>query len=277
MNKVIIEALTFAFRPLVRLALKNSIKLMDLFEVLKVVFVQVAEQELNTLNHEISVSRISIMSGVHRRDVTRIYRDKQSFKQGDNIITKVLGQWKHNPRFTTKSNKPRSLSIEGVESEFATLVSSVSQDLAPYTVLYELERLNLVKRRSGQISLTSGFNITTQADYKQGYQMLAEDMQDLIEAVNQNLNLEDKSQVEDMNRVANLHLKTEFDNIAPQHLAALKEWLLKEGSKFQRKVENHLSSLDLDTCNATNKARGESRVRAVFGSFSLVEEIKGGN
>lgn len=255
-NQIVVRML----KPVVRIALKNSIKLGACVELLKAAYVEVANEILKATESEPSVSRVSVVSGVHRKDTKKILDLEGALAAPkEDVVTKVLGNWKHHKKFLTKQGKPRVLELDGLESEFVKLVRSVSSDMAPYTVLYELERLGLVERSGNTVRLKEGFK-TNIATLEEGYQHLALDLSDLAASVDSNLH-------RPKGELPNLHLRTEFTHIKESALPGLRRWLLEEGSKFHRHVEKHLASLDTEV---TGEA--EAKVaRVSYGSFSLIQ------
>lgn len=254
-----------ALRPVVRLCLRRSIKLMELFELLKQVLVEVAREELDQSGSEPSVSKISVMSGVHRRDVTRLIDSKTEPARPESIITKVIGQWQNDSRFIGPDGKPRNLTTKGVKSDLFKLIRSVSSDLAPYTVLFELERLGLIELEAGSARLTSRFNLA-QNDLCSGYDMFGEDLRDLGQAIDSNLH--------GTSEPKNLHLKTEFSAIPRDKIPEVSRWLLVNGSKFHRKVEQYLAKFDRDI---SKQKKSNDDVRVAYGSFCLSDSRKGEN
>lgn len=254
-------ALKVALRPLVRLALRSSLQFMDLVELLKSVFLEVAAEELTADGERVSVSRLSVMTGVHRKDATRLYRDGGEVKKPGDTLTRVIGHWRQSSRFASKPGQPRVLGCEGNESEFAELVREVTSDVAPYTVLNELERRELVERTARGVKLATTLHILADKDVAGGFALLGSDVQDLLEAASENI-LEPRA-------TRNLHLKTQFDNIPRSKLPEIREWLLDEGSKFHVKVERYLAQFDRDI--VPNRDRSPAS-RVAFGSFSLSEE-----
>lgn len=131
----------------------------------------------------------------------------------------MIGQWSNNPQFRDKTGRPRALTYEGKSSEFAELIASVSRELNPYAVLFDLERTGTVEKVDGRLSLLSAIYISA-ADLRTSITFLANDLSELISAVEEN--------VFDQPEVPNLHLKVHYDNLAQDELPALKRWLLKE-------------------------------------------------
>ena len=71
MNRALVKAL----RPLVRIMLHFDITYPRLIGLLKALYVDIAEQELGT-EKRVSDSRITLLTGVHRKDVARLRAER---------------------------------------------------------------------------------------------------------------------------------------------------------------------------------------------------------
>ena len=162
-EKVVQYALGKVLRPLIRFCLRRSIKIQDVVSVIKREFVSVAREELEAKQLEESVSKISVMTGLQRADVSRVVKQKEEDPAGKaSVIGKVISQWRHDKRFTTKNGEPRELICKGKTSEFAQLVQSVSKYINPYTVFFELERLGYIEQphtSAGRIPTDKGYRL----------------------------------------------------------------------------------------------------------------------
>lgn len=246
-------------RPLLEFCLRWSLTVQDLIESAKIVFIEVAEREIRRQGKEPNVSRLSVMTGLRRREVMRIWRDREEKTNSFGYITRVIGMWQGGSRFATKSGKARVLSFEGDASEFSDLVRSISRDLHPGTVLFEMERLQLVRRTSRGLELRAE-SYTPKHDPKEGFTMLAQDTTDLIHAAEENILGSKKRQ--------NLHLTTEYDNIRVDDLPTVEEWFLAEGKRVHQRARKFLSKFD----QSINPKKGASAgVRVVFGAFSRTQ------
>ena len=244
--------------PIVRWCLRSSIKVQTIMEVLKESLVEAADQELSALGETVTPNRISVMTGVHRQDVNRV-RSGEPGKKGLDTLTRVIGQWRNDKRFTTESNKPKSLTLNAKSGSFVELVSSISKEINPYTVALELERLNLVKRNKESLSLVAKEylprkNLIATAN------LLSKDIQDLILAGESNAVKEEL--------VPNLHLTTRYDNIRLDALPKVKRWLMNEGAKLHEKARDYLSKLDIDI-NPSDKKTISGGGYVALGTFSL--------
>ena len=143
-HEILQKVIPGLLRPVVRFCLNHSVKLGDVIDQLKVTFVRMATEELERRGESVSASRLSVLTGVHRKDISMILNDSAGRRESKSVISKVLGAWQGQKRFLDKNARPRVLTVEGKESEFSDLVRKVSVDLNPYTVLFELERIGAV-------------------------------------------------------------------------------------------------------------------------------------
>ncbi|MCB0328663.1 MAG: hypothetical protein KDD70_03335 [Bdellovibrionales bacterium] len=264
-SEVIPTAIRLLLRPVLRLCVRNSIKLQEILEMVKLVLVDVAKEDLERNGEAVSASKLSVVTGVHRKDVTRLERSGGEYKRPDNQIAKIMTQWQCDERFITKAGKPRVLHCEGRDSEFAELVGSVNgKDLSSYSVLFEMERLGMVERKGNSLKL-KGRDYIHGDDVEAGLKVLAADANDLIAAVEENL-FEEKNE-------KNLHLRTEFDRIPLTKLEEAKRWLLEEGSQFHKRARQYLSRLDLDLTPTEDSNQPVPCGRIAVGTFGVSEEL----
>lgn len=244
--------------PALRWCVRNSIGVRELTEVAKAVLVEVAAEELGPEDRTRNISRISMMTGVHRKDVTRIVREGPVANQPLDIRNRVLTQWEQDPEFLTAGGKPRVLGCRGEGCEFERLVRRVSKELYSPTLLAELERTGAVTRSNGRVRLEAPLEDYSKNQEK-GLELLSKDLITFTEAVEENLTRPKE--------IRNLHLRTEFDNIDRQELPRIRQWLLEQGRAFHKRARTMLAKHDLDL--APKKGRqGGAKVTLVAVSFT---------
>lgn len=258
-----LKLLSLALLPVVRLCMRHGLKLQDLIDSAKVQMVHEGALELARNGIKSNASRISVMTGVHRRDVGNIEAGQlPEHSNGKDLIAKVIGQWQTDLRFLRSGGAPRVLSTQnGLKSEFARLVAAVSTDMNPASVLSELERIGAVEHRRGGVVLVKS-SFVPKGEPLEGFKICVQDIDDLTAAVEHNLfNTEE---------LPNLHARTQYDNVRPTGVEALKHWFLREGHRFQAQVREIISQHDQDlNPDASFKGRG---VRVVLGMFSHVDK-----
>lgn len=257
----LMKLLALVLRPAVRFCLRHSLRLQDFLECGKTVFIDESAALLQEQDLKINISRISLMSGVHRRDVARIREYGLQLHYEQDLITKTVGMWQTNERFMTKAGQPRILTTEGSHPEFTALVESVSKDMNPSSVLFELQRVGAVEIMKGAARLTVESYVPKGNPLK-GFTILSNDAEDLTQTVEENV-LQDPE-------LPQFHARTEYDNIRPELAAELKRWFLKEGHEFHARVREFVSKHDQDI-NPDPNFRGRG-IKVSFTAFSNVRE-----
>jgi hypothetical protein len=258
-----VAILTALLRPIVRFCLRHSLPASDLLEAVKRCLVS----EALAASSE-NVSRISVATGLSRREVGRLLRGAASKKGNAGLLVRVIGRWSTEKQYRDYAGGLRSITCEGTESEFFQLVQAVSSDLNPYTVLAELKRRKLVEREGKKIALKADF-FDARDDWEEGLALLARDAEDLLFAVTEN--------VFEAPTDPNLHLQTEYTRIPTRALPRIRQWLLKEGSRFHQRAREFISRFDLDLHPATEQVTGVKQkqvveYRVAVGTFSRVEQ-----
>jgi Family of unknown function (DUF6502) len=150
-NSAIFKALESALKPLVRLMLARGITYIQLTEWLKHIFVETAVREFNLPDKAINDSRISVVTGVHRKDVKRLRENmliNPSLVEPTNVNlgSKIVSAWLSNALYMN-DDKPKSiarLKKDGGNISFEVLAESVTKDVRARAALDELERVGAV-------------------------------------------------------------------------------------------------------------------------------------
>lgn len=124
----------------------HSVTLPTLVTLLKQLYVEVARDSFTLDGRPPTDSRISMLTGVHRKDVRTLRETGMpaTAPPALGISFTVVGRWLGDPRFVDEGGRPRRLSRTGEGSSFSQLVASVSADVRPRTVLDELARQDFV-------------------------------------------------------------------------------------------------------------------------------------
>jgi len=132
--------------PLARWLLRHGVSYTGFAESLKVVFVEAARGELGHGPERATQSALSMLSGVHRKDVRAIEQTPQArhVPPRPPLASQVYTRWMTDARYRGADGKPRSLARSGARRSFEGLCQEFSNDVHPRTVLDELLRLGLV-------------------------------------------------------------------------------------------------------------------------------------
>ncbi|MBY0484887.1 DUF6502 family protein [Nitrosomonas sp.] len=146
----LITALRWVLRPLIKLMLAKGITYPFLSEVLKDLFVEVAENEFKMDKRPLTDSHLSLITGIHRKDIKRLRHDEHSeteiIPQTISLGARLVSRWTSDARFLDENNQPKPLprfAREGGDISFEGLVASVSCDIRSRVVLDEWLRLGV--------------------------------------------------------------------------------------------------------------------------------------
>lgn len=152
-NTAVISALRKILRPLVKFMIANQITYTYLSNMLKSVYVEVAENDFPVEGKKQTDSRINLLTGVHRKDVKRIRAEPDNLDirpANISIGAQLIARWMGDKDLLNPDHTPKILPLQDVD-EFSTksfegLVSNIAKgDIRPRVVLDELMRLDMVE------------------------------------------------------------------------------------------------------------------------------------
>jgi hypothetical protein len=133
-------------RPLVRLMMRNGLTFPILADSLRTLFVDVAVNDILTDPKTRTDSRISLLTGVHRKEIKRLRETPADDVDAPEIVTlvsQIVARWIGTAAFTDTAGRPLALlrlsqEATGHEPSFDSLVESVTTDIRPRAVLDDL-------------------------------------------------------------------------------------------------------------------------------------------
>lgn len=157
----LVRAILAVARPLVRLLIAKGITLPYLTNLLKSVYVQVAETQFKVEAGAPSVSRLSVLTGLQRRDIKRIQEappPDRSPPQALSLGSRLMAIWAGDDRYRDSAGKPKPLprtAADPATPSFDSLMREVSKDVRPKAILDELLRLGLATLDGDMITLNA--------------------------------------------------------------------------------------------------------------------------
>ena len=129
-------------RPLVRLLVARGITFPALTDLLRELYVNVAEYDFALAGKEQTDSRVSLLTGIHRKEVRRLRGAGAPVSAVPAVVSRtsrIIARWIADPAFTDPQGHPLPLprTAEGNASSFETLVSGITRDVRPRAVLDE--------------------------------------------------------------------------------------------------------------------------------------------
>ena len=235
-----LKAFRLLLQPLVRMLLRSGITWKEATEVCKATFVEVATNEYGLHGRPTNISRVAIMTGLGRREVSRLRKLLAAEELPDfgkmNSGTRLLTGWHLDPDYVTDSGKPRDISFDGDDEApgFSELARKYAGDIAPITMLRELVRVGAVEEKTdGSLRVV-----------KRYYMPLLMDADAVFRAGSV---LQDMANTVDYNLVRHKAVPTRFEgratnpNVRVADVTAFREFLEAEGQALLERVDEWLS------------------------------------
>lgn len=181
-------ALTRLLRPLVRLLIRGGVTFPALADLLRGLYVEVALRDLLTEPSARTDSRISLMTGVHRKEIRR-QRTPEATPEPPSLTlsSHVIARWLGAPDLTDREGRPLPLPRSGPAPSFEALAASVTTDVRPRALLDEwLDRGIATLDAAGQVRLEQAAFIP-QGGRKEQMFFFARNLHDHIAAATANV------------------------------------------------------------------------------------------
>ena len=132
--------------PIAQWLLRHGVSYPAFAELLKTVFLQAAQGELAHGEALPTQSALSMLSGLHRKDVRALAQAPMAPASPPRppLSAQVFTRWLTDPRWRGADGKPRALPRTGARRSFESLCQQLSSDVHARTVLDDLLRLGLV-------------------------------------------------------------------------------------------------------------------------------------
>lgn len=156
-----LDSVLTLMRPLARLLIRSGVSYPTFALALKTVFLEAAQAELLARAMPQTDSAVSLLSGVHRRDVRTLTRPTtKAPPQHENLglVAQVVARWLNEADYAAGPGQAKVLPRGSGPGSFDHLVAMVSSDVRPRAVLDELQRLGVASEdEQGIHLLTEGF------------------------------------------------------------------------------------------------------------------------
>lgn len=147
-RSAVVQTCRVLLRPIASLLLKCGMTWREFADVSKSVFVAVASQDYGLNGRPTNVSRVSILTGVSRKEIARVRnlleQESTPLPNKTTDATRLLSGWHQDPDFITPLGEPRLLPAEGSGVSFATLWQRYGGDVPVTSMRKELERAGAI-------------------------------------------------------------------------------------------------------------------------------------
>lgn len=234
--------------PVALWLLRHGVSFPVFAEALKPLFVEAARSELESTAAEPTQSALSMLSGVHRKDVREITSATPvaAASARPSLAAQVFTRWLADRRLRSADGAPRTLRRTGEGRSFESLCRELSQDVHPRTVLDELLRLGLVALDGDDVVATAT-SFVPSAELAELSALFAANAADHLAAAVSNLTLDAPKFLEQSIYADGLTAPS----IEVLHAAARKAW----AAAFEAVVGEARARLDHDKDSDDNDRR----------------------
>ena len=260
----LLSAAAVLLRPLVRTLLRHGIPCDALSAVAREVYVRVAAEEFALPGKKQTTSRVSILTGLTRKEVRRILTTAEAQNQETteryNRAARVIAGWVRDKEFQDKSGTLLSLPIEGEKASFGALVRRYSGDLLVRAMLDELLRVGAVRKtKDGRIRLQARSYVPQQSATDKLH-ILGADTADLMATIAHNL---------DVQAIPRYQRKVMYDNVPVEAVREFQRLSAERAQAFLEDLDQWLSQRDRDVNPAIS---GTGRKRVGMGIYYFEDE-----
>jgi hypothetical protein len=241
-RKTLSAAIIKLLRPLVRLLLRNGLSYGDFADLSKWVFMDVAAKEFSIPGRKQSISRVSVITGLTRKEVSRLQKiktpDDSAIAHQYNRAARVIAGWLRDKQFHDKKDRPADLHFDTGKRSFSDLVKKHSGDIPPRAILDELLRVGTVALDENERIhlLSDGFVPRTGEQDK--LHILGTDVQFLLSTID--YNLQQHSQTPRYQR------KVAYNNLPAEALPQFRKMSAEKAQALLVELDRYLAKQDRD-------------------------------
>ena len=262
-----VAAIERMMRPVVRQLIAYGVSYPAFSRIVKQVYFDVAQREFTLPFKQQTDSRLSLVTGIHRKEIAQLRRHRkapQTPEVEDTLVTHVIGRWMAGPPYAAADGTPRRLPYESEGPDapsFARLVREVGTDIPVRSVLDELLRVGVVNfRGDGDVILVHEAHIPA-GDAAGKLTLLGSDPAELFSTIVHNIEHPDAPRPQ---------RKVVYDNIGAEALPEVRAATRRLAEEFIRRANSLLASYDRDR---NPQAAGGQRTRVVLAAHYFEEEV----
>jgi len=240
----------------------------DFSDIARRAFVEVAHRDFEIPGKKQTVSRVSVLTGLSRKEVQRIMASRTSAgptepRERYNRAARVIAGWVRDPEFADAPGEPAALRPDGEAPAFSTLVRRYSGDMPARAVLDELLRVGAVKREEdGRIRLLARAYVPSTSELDK-LDILGADVADLIATIDHNLRGGSAG--------PRFQRKVMYDNVPRESAAAFRTLSAERAQQLIEAMDQWLARHDRDI---NPEVKGSARVRVGLGIYYFEENLQ---
>ena len=274
MKDQVLKACQHILIPIVRLLIRSGASWAEFAELGKQVFVDVARRDYGLQGRPTNTARVSMMTGLSRREVTRV-RDSLAVGAASSVpaasrISQVLTGWHVDGDFQEPDGRPAVLPQGGEQRSLDALLNRYAGDMPHGALIKEMQHLGLIVADADGFQVTARDYIRSPADpdmLRQAGVALHDHAQTVVHNVDANRR--------DPARFERMATRIEVD---PADAEAFKAVLAQKGQALLEEMDQWLAERESSRGNRKHTiAHKETRtkVRTGLGVYLIYDETTG--
>ena len=249
-----------------RILLRNGIAFGTFQDIAKWVYVTTAAEEFGIENRKQTTSRISILTGLSRKEVKRVRDnprpDDDTAAEKYNRAARVIAAWRREAAYSDMADEPLLLPLNGETPSFESLVRRFSGDMPYRAILDELVNAKAVDiTDEGHVRLISRSYLPG-TDDEVLLHILGTDTGSLIDTIGHNL-----VTIPTQRR---FQRKVRYDNLPAEAVPVFQALSAKASQNLLEDLDRWLAENDRD---ANNEIKGTGRHSAGVGIYFFTENL----
>lgn len=259
------------------LLLRNGVTYKEFALLCKSIFVEAASEDYGIRGRPTNVSRISVLTGIDRKEVKRL-RDlmqenttANEAQHSQDRITRLLTAWHRDQEFLGADGRPKALPVEGDSASFFALIKRFGGDVPKLALMKEMLRVGVIdKNDKGELEARARFYAPAQSD-PQALLRAGSVISELGDTLFHNLYVADDDKT-------GLKYRRRFERratnnlIDPKHRKAFHAFVEAQGQEFLERVDAWLSEHETQPNQQQNETNRPS-VRLGASLFTIEKSV----
>lgn len=265
MDKPIHHVIYKILKPLIAILHRKSIAFEEFSQIARKIYVEVAEEKLLAAGERPTNSRMSVTTGLTRREVAQLRKlshEDMLFDVHINRGLRVINGWMTDHEFLTTDGQPAPLFLQGESGSFEALVQRYSGDVPHKAMLKELKLNGVIEMRGKDgVALRNNAYIPQKSE-EESLALMGQDISELIKTIDYNH--------QNTPEQAYYQRKVCYDNLPEEAVEQFREMARKESQKLLIKLNSWLVKHDRDS---SPDISGTGRIRAGVGIHYFEEAV----
>lgn len=263
-HQTLLAASARILRPLVRILLRYGVGYSAFSELAKQVYCEAAQTDFALPGKKQTVSRISTITGLSRKEVARLQAQPEGGgrldSSGINRAARVIDGWVRDPLFHDGHGEPACLPFEGEARSFSALVKKYSGDITARTIADELARVGAISTDAAGLLRLDTRAYVAGTDDTAKLTILGSDVSALAETIEHNLLHPEQSYFQ---------RKVAYNYIPADAVPELKTQLARQA---QGSLESMSETLSRQAVDKQEAVAGRKYLRLGVGIYYFEEE-----